>query len=390
MSDAAISGPPESPALPAARDKTLFTPGPLTTSLTVKQAMLRDLGSRDVEFQALVRRIRAELPALAGVSQESGYEAILMQGSGTFGVEAVLSSVVPPDGKLLILINGAYGERMAQMVSALKIAATVLRTHEDLPLEPAEVRASLAQDASITHVAVVHCETTTGLLNPLAEIGQAVQEAGRLFIVDAMSSYGAIPIDMAGWGVDYLISSANKCIEGVPGFAIILARREALRQTEGWARSLSLDILAQWKGLEKSGQFRFTPPTHALLAFEQALRELAMEGGVAGRGARYRANHTLLTGGMRAMGFREYIAPELQSYIITTFHYPADPRFVFEAFYERLSAKGFVIYPGKLTHADCFRIGTVGRLFPADIHALLAAIRETLAEMGIAVPASNP
>jgi 2-aminoethylphosphonate-pyruvate transaminase len=374
------------PSLSPARDKALFTPGPLTTSMTVRQAMLRDLGSRDAEFIETVRRIRRSLLEIAGVSQEAGYEAILMQGSGTFGVEAVLSSVVPPAGRLLVLINGAYGERIAQMAAVLRIPARLLRWPEDEPLDPEAVARALAAEPLLTHVAAIHCETTTGIMNPIEAIGRIVREAGRVYLVDAMSSFGAVPLDLADCGIDFLISSANKCIEGVPGFSFVLARRAALLATEGWARSLSLDLLAQWKGLEKDGQFRFTPPTHALLAFEQALRELESEGGVPGRAARYRANHTTLLHGMRALGFREYLRPEDQSDIITTFYYPADPRFRFEEFYDRLNAKGMVIYPGKLTHAECFRIGSIGRLFEADMRALVAAIRETLEEMGIAVP----
>jgi 2-aminoethylphosphonate-pyruvate transaminase len=371
-----------------ARDKLLFTPGPLTTSRAVKQAMLRDLGSRDTEFIAFVRRIREELLTLAEVSKAGGYEAVLMQGSGTFGVESVISSVVPPDGKLLVLANGAYGERIAQMAAVHKIAATVLRGPENRKTEVSEVRAALAADPAITHVAAVHCETTTGILNPIGEIGAAAREASKVFIVDAMSSFGAVPVPMAAWGIDFLISSANKCIEGVPGFAFILARRAALLATEGCARSLSLDLLAQWKGLEQNGQFRYTPPIQSLLAFAQALEELKAEGGVPGRGARYRENHRLLIEGMRQMGFIPYIAPADQAPIITTFPYPDDPQFHFETLYERLSDRGFVIYPGKLTHADCFRIGNVGRLFSADIRALLCALRETLAEMGVRLPVS--
>jgi 2-aminoethylphosphonate-pyruvate transaminase len=233
---------------------------------------------------------------------------------------------------------------------------------------------------------VVHCETTTGILNPIAAIGQVVKRHHREFIVDAMSSFGAIPLNLAEAHIDYLISSANKCIEGVPGFAFVLARREALLAIEGRARTLSLDLLAQWKGLELDGQFRFTPPTHALLAFAQALKELAEEGGVAGRGARYRANHAALLQGMNALGFRPYLAAAVQSFIITTFHYPPNPKFVFDQFYQRLFLKDFVIYPGKLTRLDCFRIGNIGRLNLEDIHALLTAIAAVLEDMGITVP----
>ncbi|MBI4571622.1 MAG: 2-aminoethylphosphonate--pyruvate transaminase [Chloroflexi bacterium] len=365
-----------------ARDKLLFTPGPATTSATVKQAMLRDAGSWHVEFNELVRSVRERLLALAGVSREGGYEVVLMQGSGTFGVEAIAASVVPRDGKLLIVANGAYGERAVLIAKTAGIPHAVLRYPEDTPAEAAGVRAQLGRDAAITHVLAVHCETTTGLLNPIEEIGRAVREQGRSYIVDAMSSFGAIPIDFAACGIDYLVSSANKCIEGVPGFSFVFARREALLASEGNARSFSLDLLGQWRGFEKNGQFRFTPPTHVILAFDQALRELEAEGGIAGRGARYRANHAVLIEGMRALGFRPYLRPEVQSYIITAFHYPPSPRFDFERFYRGLSDRGMIIYPGKLTEVPCFRIGTIGRLFEPEIRRLLGAVGEVMAELG--------
>jgi 2-aminoethylphosphonate-pyruvate transaminase len=367
-------------------DKLLFTPGPLTTSLTVKQAMLHDAGSRDPQFIALVRGIRERLLQLGGVSREAGYEAILMQGSGTFGVEAVISSVLPRDGKLLVIINGAYGERIATMAARHNIATSLLRSDEDQLPDLAAIDRILASDSAITHVVAVHCETTAGILNPIERLGEIVQRHKKEFIVDAMSSFGAIPLRLAAAGIDYVISSANKCIEGVPGFAFVLARREALLKTAGRARTLSLDLLAQWQGLEKDGQFRFTPPTHALLAFDQALKELEAEGGVTGRGARYAENHRTLLEGMKALGFRPYLAPEVQSYIITTFHYPADAKFVFAEFYQRLFDKGFIIYPGKLTKLDCFRIGNIGRLGAKEMRALLAGVADTLKEMGLAVP----
>ncbi|MCO5051257.1 MAG: 2-aminoethylphosphonate--pyruvate transaminase [Verrucomicrobiae bacterium] len=367
-------------------DKLLFTPGPLTTSSTVKQAMGHDAGSRDPRFIALVRDIRERLLQLGGVSQAAGYEAVLMQGSGTFGVESVISSAIPTDGKILILINGVYGERIATMAARHHLATTLLRTEENQLPDLAALDHALAQDQSITHVVAVHCETTTGILNPIEKIGELVRRQRRSFIVDAMSSFGAIPLDLAAAGIDYLISSANKCIEGVPGFSFVLARREVLAATAGRARTLSLDLFAQWQGLEKDGQFRFTPPTHALLAFDQALRELEAEGGVTGRGRRYAANHQLLVTGMRKLGFRPYLAPETQSYIITTFHYPTDARFHFADFYQRLFEKGFVIYPGKLTRLDCFRIGNIGRIGAAEIRSLLTAIAETLHELELPVP----
>ncbi len=369
-------------ALAGWKDKVLFTPGPLTTSRTVKQAMLRDLGSRDFEFIELVKDIRRRLLELGGVA-EGGYEAIIMQGSGTFGLEAVISSTIPPDGKLLVIINGAYGRRIAQIASVLKIDTVLLNYPEDSTPDWQEISDTLSADEGITQVAVVHCETTTGLVNPVREIGEIARRFGRQSFVDAMSSFGAIPLNLAESGIDYLVSSPNKSIEGVPGFSFVIARRRALQSTEGYARSLSLDLLAQWKGLEANGQFRFTPPVHALLAFHQALGELAEEGGIKARAARYRANYETLVAGMRILGFEEFLRPEDQGHIITSFRCPTHPNFSFEAFYERLNQKGFVIYPGKVSTADCFRIGTIGRIFDTDVRDLLAAIRDTLTEMEV-------
>jgi 2-aminoethylphosphonate-pyruvate transaminase len=363
-------------------DKLLFTPGPLTTSRTVKQAMLRDLGSRDFEFMALVRDIRQRLLQVAHAPDDL-YTTILMQGSGTFAVEATIGSVIPPTGKLLVIVNGAYGQRMAQIAAALKINFVALNFGEEAWPQLDQIEQALARDPAITHVGVVHCETTTGLLNPIEAIGSIVQRHGRQYIVDAMSSFGAVPIDLDLTPIDYLISSANKCLESVPGCAFVIARRDALMVIADYARSLSLDLIAQWRGLEETGQFRFTPPTHVLLALAQALDELDTEGGVAGRAARYKCNHDTLMWGMRRLGFQPLLKADRQSDIITAFLYPRHPNFRFEVFYERLNAKGCVIYPGQLGATDCFRIGNIGRLFEGDILNLLCAIEKTLHEMNI-------
>jgi 2-aminoethylphosphonate-pyruvate transaminase len=331
---------------------------------------------------ATVRDIRQRLLDIGGVAKDE-YEAILMQGSGTFSLEAVVSSTIPPGGKLMVIVNGAYGKRTALIASMLNIDTVVLKYPEDRRPDLQEIDETLARDRGISQVAIVHCETTTGLVNPLKEIGAIVKGHNRRLFVDAMSSFGAVPVCLSECEVDYLVTSANKCIEGVPGFGIILARREALLETEGWARSLSFDLLAQWQGLEANGQFRFTPPTHALIAFHQALLELEAEGGVEGRAARYRNNYETLVAGMREMGFREYLRPEDQGYIITSFCFPTHPNFGFPEFYERLNQKDQVIYPGKVSDADCFRIGSIGRITIADVRTLLLAIRETMAEMGI-------
>ncbi len=368
--------------VPDWKDKILFTPGPLTTSQTVKQAMLRDLGSRDSEFIGLVKDIRHKLVEL-GQAGPDEYTTVLLQGSGTFGLEAVISSTVPPDGKLLVIINGAYGKRLAKIASVLKIDTVTLEYPENTTPDLQEIEDAIKADTEITNVSVVHCETTTGIINPIREIGDFVAKSGSKYFVDAMSSFGAVPVNLAECNIDYLVSSANKCIEGVPGFSFVLCKISSLNETAKYARSLSFDLLEQYQGFEKNGQFRFTPPTHALAAFRQALAELEAEGGVPGRAERYRKNYETLVAGMRQMGFKEYLMPEKQGYIITSFLYPDDPKFSFEEFYESLNQKGYVIYPGKVSDANCFRIGNIGRIFEPDIRALLAAIRETITELGV-------
>jgi 2-aminoethylphosphonate-pyruvate transaminase len=377
-------------SLPTPKDKLLYTPGPLTTSLAVKQAMLHDAGSWHWEFNGKVKAIREKLLAIAGVSRAQGWEAVLLQGSGTFGVESIFLTGVPPDGKVAVLSNGAYGERMVLMLQHARIPHVVLRTPENVPSDAAALDALLTSDPAITHVAAVHCETTTGLLNPIDDLGAVTRRHGRIYVVDAMSSFGAYPIDFEVCGIDYLVSSANKCVEGVPGFSFVLCRRAVLLATEGWARSLSMNLLDQLKGFEKNGQFRYTPPTHALLAFEQALAELDIEGGPVGRATRYQDNHRTLVAGMRGIGLVPYLDPSVQSHIITSFIYPAHPAFNWSDFYSRVAGKGFLLYPGKISQADTFRIGNIGRLFANDMRAVVYAIREALVEMGVPVTPVSP
>ena len=354
-------------------DKLLFTPGPLTTSQTVKEAMLHDYGSRDDKFVNMVREVREKLLALAGVSKEKGYETVIVQGSGTFGIEATISSSVPRDGHLLIVINGAYGHRMAKIcnVHGIKHTSLVFAENEVPTIEKTET--ALKSDSSITHLAIVHSETTTGIFNPIKEFGALAAKYSKTYIVDAMSSFGAVPVNVEEFNIDFLVSSSNKCIEGVPGFSFIIAKREKLMQCKGQARSLVLDVFAQWEGLENDGQFRFTPPTHSLAAFHKALEELEEEGGVEARAKRYKENYQTLIAGMRKLGFKEYLEPEKQGYIITSFLYP-EGNFSFKEFYNSLNDKGFVIYPGKLSQADAFRVGNIGKLYKKDVVALLQAI----------------
>lgn len=372
-------------SLARSSDKTLYTPGPLTTSLSVKKAMLHDAGSWHFDFNAKVAAIREKLLKLAGVSRESGYECIPLQGSGTFGVESVFATTVPPDSAVLVLANGAYGERMVQMLVHAGIDHEVIRCPENEAPQAAEVEKVLANNERIGLVAMIHCETTTGILNPLEDIAAVTKKANRLFFVDAMSSFGALPIDFDALGIDFLVSSANKCIEGVPGFCFVIARREPLMANEGHARSLSLDLIGQLRTFEKNGQFRYSPPTHSLLAFEQALRELEDEGGIEARGRRYAENHRILLEGMTQLGFKSYLEPALQSFVITSFHYPNDPKFDFQTFYRALSDRGKIIYPGKISQVDLFRIGSIGRIFPEDSEQIVDAIARVLADLNIEV-----
>ncbi len=366
----------------------LFTPGPLTTSPRVKRAMLRDVGSRDPEFLAVVEFIRERLLELVGSSRARGFEAVPIQGSGTAAVEAAIATALPFAGKLLVASNGAYGERMLEIARVHGIPHRALRCAEDRAVAPEAVEDALARDPAISHAAVVHCETSTGLVNPIEAIGAAVRRQRRAYLVDSMSGFGALPIDAERAGIDFLISSANKCLQGVPGFAFAICRRDALLACEGRARSLSLDLLAQWRGLERDGQFRFTPPTHALLAFAEALRELEEEGGVIARGARYRRNQKLLVEGMAGLGFRTLLPAALQGPIVTAFLCPAHPRFDFQELYAGLARRGYLIYPGALARADCFRIGTAGDLCEANIHGLLATLRAVLDEQQIRLGAA--
>ncbi len=362
----------------------LLTPGPLTTSRSVKQVMLHDYCTWDDEYNEIVDGIRRRLCELAGGDSE--WTSVLMQGSGTFAVEAALGSCIPADGKLLVLDNGAYGRRIAQIAARLRIPHAVLAFSEVEPVDPIRVEKALCDDPRITHVALVHCETTTGLLNPAAAVGRLCRLHDKIFILDAMSSFGGIPMNVEEIGARYLISSANKCIEGVPGFAFVVAHRPTFQKTEGWARSLSLDLYDQWREMEENrGKWRYTSPTHVVRAFAQALKELDEEGGIPARAARYRENQRLLASGMTELGFRMPIAPRHQSPIITTFCYPNDPKFHFPEFYQALKSQGFVIYPGKISRADTFRIGTIGQVFPDDVRRLIAAVNEVTRQLQLQV-----
>lgn len=366
------------------RPYLLLTPGPLSTAPSVRAAMLRDLSTWDKDYNDLVQQIRAELVQLA--TESDGFTSVLMQGSGTFAVEATIGSVVPVDGKLAVVSNGAYGRRIAAIAERLRIDTVVVEFAEDQAAELDKLQSVLESDAEITHVAMVHCETTSGLLNPAESVGKLCRSRNLTFILDAMSSFGGFPIDADQWGCDYLISSANKCVQGVPGFGFVVCRQQALESTRGTARSLSLDLYDQWNEMEqKGGKWRYTSPTHTVLAFHQALNELRAEGGIAARYQRYSSNQELLVSGMSRLGFRPLVETRLHSPIITAFHCPQDPSFDFGEFYDRLKQSGFVIYPGKVTNAETFRIGTIGDLYPSDIERLLTEIEKVLVDTGWSV-----
>jgi 2-aminoethylphosphonate-pyruvate transaminase len=362
-------------------DPWLLTPGPLTTSLSVKEAMLHDWGSRDRDFIAINRRVRDRLISLAG--GVGTHVCVPLQGSGTFVVEATVGTVMPRDAKALILVNGAYGKRIAKICDYYQRRYTILETPEDVPNDAAAVDATLANDPELSHVFVVYCETTSGILNPVADIAEVTARHGRKLIIDAMSAFGAIPLDARTLPFDAVVASSNKCIEGVPGVGFAIVRESLLEQCKGNAPSLTLDLFDQWQVMEANAQWRFTPPTHVIVAFDQALLEHEEEGGVPGRGARYARNCRILVDGMRELGFQTLLPDELQAPIIVTFHMPADPSFVFQTFYDCLGERGFVIYPGKLTVADSFRIGCIGRLGEGEMRGALNAVRETLAHMGV-------
>ena len=361
------------------RNYLLLTPGPLSTSETVREAMLQDWCTWDKDYnEGIVTPIRKGLLAIAGVD-ENEYTDVLLQGSGTYCVEATIGAAVGPNDKLLILANGAYGERMAEIARYYHLDHVLVSLHETELITGEVARKALEENPGITHLSMVHGETTTGLLNPIEEVGEVIRNRNITFIVDAMSSFGGVPIDMQKTGIDFLVSSANKCIQGVPGFGFVIARKDKLAATKGNARSLSLDMYAQWETMEKGGgKWRFTSPTHVVHAFWQAMQELNEEGGIAARYERYKKNHRTLVDGMRALGYKTLLPDASQGPIITSFYYPSAD-FSFVSFYEKLKAKGFVIYPGKISDADTFRIGNIGDVYPEDMEALLLAIKEVTA-----------
>ena len=359
----------------------LLTPGPLTTSARTRQAMMVDWGSWDDSFNQLTASLCEQL--LTIINGTDSHHCVPLQGSGTFAVEAAIGTLVPRDGNVLVLINGAYGKRLARICEVLGRRFSTFETAEDEPTTAADVDRLLRADPSITHVALIHCETSTGILNPLPEISTVIASHGKRLIIDAMSSFGALPIDAQQVPFDALIAASGKCLEGVPGMGFVFARKEALANAAGNSHSLAMDLHDQHVYMAKTGQWRFTPPTHVVAALHEALLQYHEEGGLPARHQRYAANCQALLDGMAELGLRSFLPTAIQAPIIVTFHAPQDPRYQFKDFYERVKAKGFILYPGKLTEVDTFRVGCIGHVDAADMRAAVAAIAQALHAMHI-------
>lgn len=359
----------------------LLTPGPLTTSERTRAAMLRDWGSWDEDFNQITRRIRQRLLAIAAA--EATHECVPMQGSGTFAVEAAIGTLVPRGGHVLVPSNGAYCARIERLCATLGRRVTTIGYSESQPVRALDVEQALAADESITHVALVHCETGTGVLNPLHEVAAVTARHGRSLIVDAMSSFGAIGIDARSTPFDAVVAASGKCLEGVPGMGFVIVRRTVLEQARGHSHSLALDLHEQWTYMEKTAQWRFTPPTHVVAALDAAIAQYQDEGGLTARGARYARNCRELIDGMRALGFRTYLDDSVQAPIIVTFHAPQDPAYEFRTFYQEVKKRGYILYPGKLTQLETFRIGCMGQLGEAGMRGAVEAVAQALQAMGV-------
>ncbi|MDE1009272.1 MAG: 2-aminoethylphosphonate--pyruvate transaminase [Paraburkholderia fungorum] len=362
-------------------DPVLLTPGPLTTSLITKSAMLRDWGSWDTDFNSITRSLRADLVDI--VHGRDTHVCVPLQGSGTFSVEAAIGTLVPRDGKVLVPQNGAYCKRVVRICEYMGRPVVELRIEEGKLPTGAMIEEALLRDPAITHVAQVHCETGTGTLNPLQDIARTCARLGKGLIVDAMSSFGAIGIDVRTTPFDALVAASGKCLEGVPGMGFVIIRREALEKCQGNSASLSMDLYDQWAYMEKTSQWRFTPPTSVVAALRAAVDLFKAEGGQPARGKRYQANCDALVSGMQDLGFRTFLPRDVQAPIIVTFHAPEDPAYEFRTFYEKVKAKGFILYPGKLTEVDTFRVGCIGDIDRDVMRSAVRAIEETLAEMGV-------
>jgi 2-aminoethylphosphonate-pyruvate transaminase len=363
------------------QDKILLTPGPLTTSLRTKLAMLRDWGSWDAEFNAVTARVRASL--LAIINGQESHVVVPLQGSGTFSVEAAVATVVPRDGHVLVLDNGAYCKRAARLTTLMGRRCSVMGFADHVPVSATALDERLQADASISHVVLIHCETGAGVLNPLQAVSDVCVAHGKGLIIDAMSSFAALPIDARTTRFDALVAASGKCLEGVPGMGFVFIRKDLLDACAGNSQSLAMDLHDQYVYMEKTGQWRFTPPTHVVVALAEAIAQFEEQGGQPARLARYTANYRTLVAGMAKLGFKPFLDPAVQAPIIVTFHAPADPHYTFKAFYEAAKARGFILYPGKLTQVETFRVGCIGAIGPVQMEQAVHAVALALRDLGI-------
>lgn len=364
-----------------ANDRILLTPGPLTTSLRTKLAMLRDWGSWDIEFNDVTARIRESL--LKIVHGEDSHVLVPLQGSGTFSIEAAVATLVPTNGHVLVLDNGAYCKRAAKLTSLMGRRCTLMPFADDEAVSPSSLREKLIADDSITHVVLIHCETGAGVLNPLQAVADICAEFDKGLIVDAMSSFAAIEIDAQKTRFDALIAASGKCLEGVPGMGFVFIRKAVLDGCAGQSQSLAMDLHDQYVYMEKTGQWRFTPPTHVVVALAEAISQFEAEGGQPARLARYTNNYETLIRGMAQLGFKPFLAPAIQAPIIVTFHAPAHPNYDFKRFYDAAKARGFILYPGKLTQVETFRVGCIGAISSLEIEQAVHAVALALQDLGI-------
>lgn len=363
------------------RDNILLTPGPLTTSLRTKLAMLKDWGSWDASFNTVTQRVRSSLINI--IHGTESHVVVPLQGSGTFSVEAAVASIVPPSGHVLVLDNGAYCKRAAKLTSMMGRKCTLVTFAEHEAISPDRLEEALKLDHSITHVLMIHCETGAGILNPLQAIADICKANSKGLIVDAMSSFAALEIDARKTQFDALIAASGKCLEGVPGMGFVFIRKAILAACEGQSQSLAMDLYDQYQYMEKTTQWRFTPPTHVLVALAEAIAQFEEEGGQPARLARYQKNFEVLVGGMSALGFKPFLDPAIQAPIIVTFHAPKNPLYDFKKFYESVKQRGFVLYPGKLTQMETFRVGCIGAIGAKEIEQAVHAVSLTLHDMGI-------
>ena len=366
----------------------LLNPGPATTTDSVKLAqVVPDICPREQKFGELMRSVADDLTAIAGGGAE--YASVLFGGSGTAAMDAVINSVIPPEKKILIINNGAYGERMVKIAQAYRIGYIELRFPWDELPDIGKIEAALQQDAEIAVVGMVHHETTTGLLNPIQDIGALVRQYNKLFVVDTISSFAGIPLDIKACNIDFMMSTSNKCLQGMAGIAFVICRIAELERIQSSPRrSFYLSLYDQYAYFERNLQMRFTPPVQTMYALRQAIDEFLAEG-MEQRYARYTRNWHVLRKGMQELGFRILTQPEQESHILITVEYPDSPAFDFDVLHDRLYERGITIYPGKTGKKDTFRLANMGAITEEDIQYFLGSLREILIELNIQLPSAE-